>query len=86
MPAKVEGPVVRQRAARLREIGSALSARFRAAQVGAVRAGLTLDDGTLVVTDNFLKVGIPPGLERNRRVRVKILDGDCYPLRGEVVG
>ena len=32
---------------------------FRDAQVGTVRPGLTLEDGTLVVTDNYLKVRIP---------------------------
>ena len=41
-------------------------------QVGTVRPGLTLEDGTLVVTDNYLKVRIPAGLERNERVRVRI--------------
>ena len=42
------------------------------AQTGAVRPGLTLDDGTLVVTDNYLKVRIPAGLTRNERVNVRI--------------
>lgn len=67
---KVPGAVVRERATRLRAAGAELSARFRARQRGTVRPGLTLDDGTLVVTDNFLKVRIPPGLARNRRVDV----------------
>jgi hypothetical protein len=49
-----------------------LSERFRARHTGAVRPGLTLEDGTLVVTDNFLKVRIPPGLARNRRVDVRL--------------
>ena len=47
--------------------------RFRDAQMGAVRPGLTLEDGTLVVTDNYLKVRIPPGTGRNVRVRVRLL-------------
>ena len=58
----------------LRDIGSRLAARFRRAHVGSLRPGLTLDDGTLVVTDNFLKVRIPAGFERNRRVFVRLLD------------
>jgi threonylcarbamoyladenosine tRNA methylthiotransferase MtaB len=62
---KVPGPVVRARGQRVREIGSNLGSRFRASQAGAVRRGLTLEDGTLVVTDNFLKIRIPPGLARN---------------------
>lgn len=72
--AKVPGKLIRERSMRLRDIGSALNARFRRAHVGSVRPGLTLDDGTLVVTDNFLKVRIPAGFERNRRVFVRLLD------------
>ena len=74
LPDKVPGRVIRERSTRLRDIGSALSVRFRRAHLGSVRPGLTLDDGTLVVTDNFLKVRIPAGLERNRRVSVRLLD------------
>ncbi len=75
MDAKVDGAVIRERGARLRAIGAELSRRFRASQFGAVRPGLTLEDGTLVVTDNFLKLRIPPGLPRNERVSVRIGDG-----------
>ena len=71
---KVAGPVIRERGGRLRQIAAQLSARFREAQVGTVRPGLTLEDGTLVVTDNYLKVKIPAGLKRNERVRVKLTD------------
>jgi threonylcarbamoyladenosine tRNA methylthiotransferase MtaB len=62
---KIPGPVVRARGQRVRDIAASLAARFRASQAGTVRRGLTLDDGTLVVTDNFLKTRIPPGLPRN---------------------
>jgi hypothetical protein len=72
MSGKVPGPVVRARGSRLREIGAALTARFQASQSGTERPGLTLEDGTLVVTDNYLKVRIPPGLRRNERVRVRL--------------
>ena len=82
MAEKVEGPIVRDRAARLRAIGAGLSHRFRAAQVGSVRPALTLDDGSVVVTDNFLKLRIAPGLPRNVRVRVRVDD----EARGTVVG
>jgi threonylcarbamoyladenosine tRNA methylthiotransferase MtaB len=70
MAGKVHGSVIRERGAQLRAIGSALAARFRESQVGTVRPGLTLEDGTLVVTDNYLKVRIWPGLPRNSRLRV----------------
>ena len=84
MTARVPPPVIRDRGSRLREIGSELARRFRQAQVGTVRPGLTLEDGTLVVTDNYLKVRIPPGERRNTRVKVRIEDGDGI-LRGAVV-
>jgi threonylcarbamoyladenosine tRNA methylthiotransferase MtaB len=76
MPSKVDGPTVRARGAELRAIGAALTRRFREGQVGAVRPGLTLEDGTVAVTDNYLKVRIPSGLSRNQRVRVRILEGE----------
>jgi threonylcarbamoyladenosine tRNA methylthiotransferase MtaB len=69
---KVDGTVIRERGAKLRAIGSELSARFRERQVGTVRPGLTLEDGTVVVTDNYLKVRIPPGRARNERVEVRL--------------
>jgi hypothetical protein len=72
MAGKVHGAIVRDRCARLRAVGHELSTRFRARHAGTIRPGLTLDDGTLVVTDNFLKVRIPPGLARNQRVSVRI--------------
>jgi len=72
MRGKVHGSVIRDRGAQLREIGAALVARFRASQTGTPRPGLTLEDGTLVVTDNYLKVRIDPGTPRNTRVLVTI--------------
>jgi threonylcarbamoyladenosine tRNA methylthiotransferase MtaB len=72
MPGKVHGAVVRERATMLRDIAGGLSHRFRDAQIGTVRPGLTLEDGTLVVTDNYLKVRIAPGVARNTRGRVRI--------------
>ena len=84
MKDKVDGVVVRERSARLRAIGAALTQRFRESQVGTQRPGLTLEDGTLVVTDNYLKVRIPRGHRRNESVHVRIArDGDG--LAGEVV-
>ena len=76
MPDKVPGAVVRDRAAQLRAIGARLAREFRSAQVGTIRAALTLEDGSIAVTDNYLKVRIGPGLARNMRVHVKSLDKD----------
>jgi threonylcarbamoyladenosine tRNA methylthiotransferase MtaB len=69
---KVAPAVIRDRGAELRRIGGALAARFRASQEGTVRPGLTLEDGTLVVTDNYLKVKVPAGVRRNTRVHVRV--------------
>jgi threonylcarbamoyladenosine tRNA methylthiotransferase MtaB len=77
---KVHGSVVRARGLRLREIGGALSRRFRDAQNGTVRPGLTLEDGSLVVTDNYLKVRIPAGVPRNERVHIRMLPGGLGEL------
>ena len=77
MNGKVPGTTVRERGARVRQIGADLSRRFRQNQDGSVRPGLTLEDGTLVVTDNFLKVRIPQGRGRNERVLVRLEEGDC---------
>ena len=81
---EVAPATTKARAARMRNIGAQLSSRFVRSQVGTVRPGLTLDDGTSVLTDNFLKVAIPPGLARNLRVKVRI-DGDSPKLVGSVV-
>ena len=77
----VDPAAARIRARMLRDVAKRLSARFVASQVGSSRPGLTLDDGTVVLTDNFLKVRIPPGLPRNTRVRVRI---DSAALDGTV--
>ncbi len=83
MPFKVPAAVVRQRAARLRGVARALSARFAEGQFGRERAALTLDDGAVALTDNYLKLRIARGRARNQRVRVRIIPG--LPLRGEVI-
>ena len=77
---KVPPAVVRDRGAELRRIGGDLAARFFASQVGTVRPGLTLEDGRLVVTDNYLKLRIAPGLARNVRVRVRVAGRNAEAL------
>jgi threonylcarbamoyladenosine tRNA methylthiotransferase MtaB len=81
---KVPPSEARDRAQRVRAAGREAADRFAQANVGTVRPGLTLADGTTVVTDNFLKVRIAPGLPRNVRVRVRI-DAARPGLTGTVV-
>ncbi len=83
MASRPPGAVVRDRTARVRAIGHRLARRFRQSQIGTTRRGLTLEDGTLVVTDNYLKVRIPPGRARNEWVGVT-LTGDGTPMDGRV--
>ena len=61
MSGKVHGAVIRERAARVREIGRRLTVRFRESQLGTIHRALTLEDGSLAVTGNYLKVRIPAG-------------------------
>jgi len=84
MSGKVHGAVVRERARRVREIGQRLTRAFRESQLGTVHRALTLEDGSLAVTANYLKVRIPPGRTRNEWVDVKIA-GDANALRAEPV-
>jgi len=79
---RVPGLEVRERARRIRAIGSQLSDRFRERQVGSIRPALTVDDGATVVTDNYLKLAIPSGRARNQFVRVRVLSS----RQAEVVG
>lgn len=69
---KVDGAVIRQRAREVRDVGGRLSAAFQASQIGTRRRALTVDDGLRAVTDNYLKVGIPPGRQRNEWIDVEI--------------
>jgi len=77
MTGKIDGTVTRERGAQLRAIGGELSARFRAAQAGTVRPALTLEDGSVAVTDNYLKVRIGAGRGRNERVHVRLTDANA---------
>jgi threonylcarbamoyladenosine tRNA methylthiotransferase MtaB len=72
LPDKVHGAAIRQRAEALRAVGASLTERFVRSQVGGVRRGLTLEDGTLVLTDNYLKVRVRAGVERNTAVDVRV--------------
>jgi threonylcarbamoyladenosine tRNA methylthiotransferase MtaB len=72
LTARVSGAVVRARGMRVRQIGAKLAESFRLSQVGTVRRGLTLEDGAVAMTDNYLKVRIPPGLPRNEWTTVLV--------------
>jgi len=81
MADKIPGAVVRARGARLREIGRTLSEAFRRSQIGTLHRALTLEDGSLAVTGNYLKVRIPPIRARNEWISVRIASLD--PLTAE---
>jgi len=82
MPSKVPGAVIGHRAERLRAIGRELNGRFLERQLGRERPALTLHDGSLALTDNYVKLRIAGGRARNERVRVRVVS--VSPLRGEV--
>jgi threonylcarbamoyladenosine tRNA methylthiotransferase MtaB len=69
---KISGAVIRDRGRRIREIAQRLSQSFRESQAGTIRPALTIDDGTVAVTDNYLRVRIPPGRRRNESVEVVV--------------
>ena len=74
--------MIRERGRRIRDIGRVLTERFRASQVGTMHRALTLEDGTLAVTGNYLKVRIPAGQARNEWVRVRMTSQDDGELLG----
>ena len=65
LPDKVHGSVIKDRAQRLRAISCELADGFRAAQRGSVRPALTIDDGSVAVTDNYFRVPATAGHARN---------------------
>lgn len=84
MGAKVNGSVVRERSRRVRDIGQRLSGAFRDSQIGRVHRGLTIEDGSLVVTTNYLKVRVPPGHPRNQRVNVRVTSANGAAMTGDI--
>lgn len=72
MSGKIGGAEIRARAGEVRSVGQHLTRRFEQSQIGAVRPALTVDDGSHVVTDNYLKLRIPPGRTRNEWVQVRV--------------
>ena len=84
MSGKVHGAVVRERAARVRASGHRLTVKFRESQRGTIHRALTLEDGSLAVTGNYLKVSIPSGRMRNEWVRVRITSVEETGTTGEI--
>jgi hypothetical protein len=73
MNGRPAGAVVRERGRRIREASARLMHRFRQSQVGTIRPALTINDGSTVVTDNYLKLRIDAGVARNALVSVRVL-------------
>ncbi len=69
---KVVGTDIRERGRAVRDVGARLTNAFQARQLGTVRRALTVDDGSRAVTDNYLKVHLEAGRERNEWVNVAI--------------
>ncbi|HYU77625.1 MAG TPA: MiaB/RimO family radical SAM methylthiotransferase [Vicinamibacterales bacterium] len=70
LPHKVHGSIVRARGEGVREIARRLQERFRASLAGTRRPALTIEDGSVAITDNYVRVAAPPGHARNEWVQV----------------
>jgi threonylcarbamoyladenosine tRNA methylthiotransferase MtaB len=82
MAGKVAGAAVRERGRWIREVSARLSKRFRMRQIGSVHRALTIEDGSLVVTGNYLRLRIPSGTRRNQWVAVRVVSEDAGELLG----
>lgn len=82
MTGKVHGTAVRERASRIRAISVQLARQFRDSQIGRVHRGLTIEDGSVVVTGNYLKLKVAPGVTRNEWVQVRVISDQ----HGELLG
>jgi threonylcarbamoyladenosine tRNA methylthiotransferase MtaB len=71
LPGKVHGSVIKARASRLRDISRSLSERFRASLRGTVRPALTIEDGSVAISDNYFRVRVD-GHARNEWVNVTL--------------
>jgi threonylcarbamoyladenosine tRNA methylthiotransferase MtaB len=72
LPGKVHGSVVKARALRLRELSRMLNERFRATLTGTTRPALTIEDGSVAITDNYFRVPVAAGHARNEWVRATL--------------
>ena len=70
---KVHGSVIKAAAQRLREISRTLQDALSATSLrGTRRPALTIEDGSVAVTDNYFRVPAPPGHARNEWVTVTL--------------
>lgn len=76
LPGRVAALDVKSRAARLRAISAELAERFRGGQTGRRRRALALEDGRVAITDNYIRVPLPPGHVRNAWVDVVVPPGE----------
>lgn len=83
MGPKIPNSEIRRRADQLRAIGREKTRQFYERQVRRVLPALTIGDGSLALTDNYLKLRIAAGHRRNERVRLRLISAD--PPLGEVV-
>jgi threonylcarbamoyladenosine tRNA methylthiotransferase MtaB len=71
MDMRVPVAEIRRRAEELRAIGREKTARFYARMVGRELPALTIEDGSIALTDNYLKLRVTPGRARNERILVR---------------
>ncbi len=89
MPGQVRGDIARERGKTLRELVARKNLEFRRRQTGTVLTALTLEDidgdGTLALSDNYLKIVLPrESLPPNRWVRARITGLGNNSLVGEI--
>jgi threonylcarbamoyladenosine tRNA methylthiotransferase MtaB len=83
LSAKVDGNDIRGRGRTIRRIAEQKSEEFRRSQVGRTMKALTVDDGSSVVTGNYLKIRISEPRPRNTWVAVKVESAE--PLLGRAL-
>ncbi|HXD76045.1 MAG TPA: MiaB/RimO family radical SAM methylthiotransferase [Vicinamibacterales bacterium] len=76
MTGKVAGTLVRDRGRRIRDIAHRLSKKFRDSQAGTSRPALTIEDGSVAVTDNYLRVPAGPGHARNEWISCRLASSE----------
>lgn len=83
MDARIPGAEIRRRAEEVRAIGRKRTERFYERMVGRELPALTTEDGSLALTDNYLKLRIASGRARNERIRVRPISAN--PPRADIV-
>ena len=84
MPGKIPGDVVRERARRVRAISERLSLKFRESQLGTVQRALSIEDGSIAMTTNYLRLRLAATRARNEWIQLRVV-GSPAALTGELV-